>query len=437
MSGREHPSANPPPNTPPNTPPSNSEVSGKADFSRIRYAQCWEDADILLDALELEPHHHCLSIASAGDNTLSMLSRGPARVVALDLNPAQLACLALRVAAYRTLDHTALLELLGVEPSARRPSLYRECRPLLAPEAQTFWDAHPETIRTGFGVAGKFERYLRLFGRWILPLLQSPRARHGLWTPRARAERIKFYERHWDHWWWRIVFRFFFSRRIMGKLGRDPAFFAYVEGNVGQRLLDRTHHALTELDPTANPYLQWIVLGRYQTALPHALRVENFSAIRAHLDRLEWHCTSIEAYLDANPQARFHRYNLSDIFEYMSIPNYHALLARLLTHSEPRARLVYWNMMVPRRRPESMANRLEPRLERSRTLSRKDKAFFYSDFVIEEQIDGKTGTPTGVETSDSISEEAGEADAPLDKNTASVSTTRPPEPAPQMKLRRP
>ena len=36
------------------------------------YAQCWEDADVLLDALDIRPGHVCLSIASGGDNALAM-----------------------------------------------------------------------------------------------------------------------------------------------------------------------------------------------------------------------------------------------------------------------------------------------------------------------------------------------------------------------------
>ncbi|MCP4042805.1 MAG: DUF3419 family protein, partial [Gammaproteobacteria bacterium] len=82
-----------------------SEIESRADFSRIRYAQCWEDADILIQGLDIQPGDTCLSIASAGDNALAMLARNPQRVIALDLNPAQTACLELRVAAYRELQH--------------------------------------------------------------------------------------------------------------------------------------------------------------------------------------------------------------------------------------------------------------------------------------------------------------------------------------------
>ena len=73
-------------------PPARSEAAVAADFtSLLRYAQCWEDADILLDALGVQPREICVSIASAGDNSLSLLTRSPARVIAVDLNPAQMA----------------------------------------------------------------------------------------------------------------------------------------------------------------------------------------------------------------------------------------------------------------------------------------------------------------------------------------------------------
>ena len=66
-----------------------SEAAARADFSQIRYAQCWEDADVLLEALDIEPGEVCLSIGSAGDNTLALLTRQPERVIAIDLNPVQ------------------------------------------------------------------------------------------------------------------------------------------------------------------------------------------------------------------------------------------------------------------------------------------------------------------------------------------------------------
>ncbi|MES2569386.1 MAG: DUF3419 family protein, partial [Verrucomicrobiota bacterium] len=275
----------------------NSEAAHHADFSRIRYAQVWEDADILLDALDIQPGDTCLSIASAGDNAIAMLTRSPARVIAIDLNPAQLACLELRLAAYRNLDHSQLLELVGSRESTRRIALYRQCRPSLSRTAAEFWDRNHELINNGIGSAGKFERYFAFFRNKILPLIHSRKRVESLLQGGPLKRRRAFYETEWNTWRWRFLFKIFFSRAVMGRMGRDPSFFRYVEGSVGERILSRTRYALTELDPAQNPYLQWILTGEHTTALPCALRAENFDLIRANLDRLEWHCQSAEALL--------------------------------------------------------------------------------------------------------------------------------------------
>jgi S-adenosylmethionine-diacylglycerol 3-amino-3-carboxypropyl transferase len=361
-----------------------SEAASHADFSAIRYAQCWEDADILMAGLAIQPGDTCLSIASAGDNSLAMLAKGAGRVVALDLNPAQLACLELRVAAYRELSHPELLELIGSQPSTRRSELYRRCRPLLGSGARAFWDTHADEVAAGIGGAGKFERYFALFRQRIMPLVHSRNTIERLLAGGDPATRERFYDNDWDIWRWRLLFRLFFSRFVMGQLGRDPSFFRYVEGSVADRILARTRHALTVLNPADNPYLQWILTGRHTGALPYALRPENFELIRDNLERLEWHCLPLEEFLEREGAATIDRFNLSDIFEYMSEENYRQLLARLARAGRSGGRLAYWNMLAPRSRPETMAGQLRPLAAEAQRLFQQDKAFFYSAFVLEE-----------------------------------------------------
>jgi S-adenosylmethionine-diacylglycerol 3-amino-3-carboxypropyl transferase len=360
-----------------------SEIAAKASFTGIRYAQCWEDAGILVEALDVQPGKIYLSIASAGDNTLALLSRSPARVIALDLSRAQLACLELRVAAYRTLTHPELLRLIGSHPGDDRIALYRRCRPLLSEEVRGFWDAHSLAIAHGIGGAGKFERFFDRFRNLILPLVHPRRRVRQLLRGGTFAERLAFYTGQWDTFRWQALFRIFFSRFVMGRLGRDPSFFAYVKGSVADRILERTRYALTVLDPAANPYLQWILTGRHPTALPFALRPENFEPIRANLDRLEWQAASVEDFLDRREPRSIDGYNLSDLFEYMSEENYHRLLGKLIACGRPGGRLAYWNMLVPRSRPESMAGQLHPLTELAQRLFEQDRAFFYSRFVVE------------------------------------------------------
>jgi S-adenosylmethionine-diacylglycerol 3-amino-3-carboxypropyl transferase len=360
------------------------EAAQHADFSHIRYAQCWEDADVLVEGLRLAPGAVCLSIASAGDNTLALLTRRPGKVVALDLNPAQLACLELRVAAYRELQHEQLLQLVGSRPSPERIALYARCRRHLSPAVRTFWDARLSEVSRGIGHAGKFERYFETFRRRILPLIHSRREIAKLLEERPVAGRFEFYDGLWNSWRWRLLFRIFFSRWVMGRCGRDPSFFRYVEGSVSERILRRAEHALTRLNPAQNPYLTWILNGTHRQSLPLALRPEHFDTIRANLDRLEWRCQSLEEFLDTTDRAAFDAFNLSDVFEYMSVEHYEAVLTRLTDAARAGARLVYWNTLVDRHRPESLAHRLRSLTELSRQLHAQDQAFFYCALVVEE-----------------------------------------------------
>jgi len=326
----------------------------------------------------------CLSIASAGDNALALLTRSPARVIAIDLSDAQLAALELRVAAYRVLQHHELLELVGSRQSTRRAALYARCRIALSDNARTFWDARSQAIAAGVGSAGKFERYFAIFRTRVMPLIHRPSVVRVLLEPRDRAGREQFYESRWNTWRWRLLFRVFFSRTVMGRLGRDPEFFRYVDTDVASSILARTRHALTELAPSDNPYLHWILTGTHGDALPCALRAEHFDIIRANLDRLEWRRQSIEDCLEQLDGRTIDRLNLSDMFEYMSAENYERVLARAVAAARPGARLAYWNMLAPRRRPESMAAQLVPQADLAARLHRADRAFFYSAFVVEE-----------------------------------------------------
>ncbi len=359
-----------------------SEAAAGADFTILRYAQVWEDADILLEALDIQPGDECLSIASAGDNALAMLAKGPRKVVALDLNPSQLACLELRAAAFRHLEYREILELTGSAPSGRRAKLYAAVRAALPPETRAFWDARPEAISKGIGQAGKFENYFRLFRDRVMPLVHSRRTIQRLLEPRELEDRRRFYDERWNTWRWRALFQLFFSRAAMGALGRDPSFFRYVEGSVAEKILARAKHALTELDPHANPYLQWILTGRHQTALPFYLREENVPRIRENLDRLEWRLAPLEDFLSHYPAGCLSKFNLSDIFEYLSAENTRALLGRIADSARPGARLAYWNMLAPRRAADS--SRFQPLGELAEKLFLRDKAFFYSAFVVEE-----------------------------------------------------
>ena len=108
------------------------------------------------------------------------------------------------------------------------------------------------------------------------------------------------------------------------------------------------------------------------------------SIVRTILRDTDWNCVRRRVALDEVPEVKFDAFNLSDIFEYMSLENTEALLRTLASRGERGARLVYWNMLAPRSRPETLAKQLKPLPNIADGLFSQDKAFFYSRLVVEE-----------------------------------------------------
>ncbi len=358
-------------------------IDERTSFDFIRYANCWEDADILCEALAAGPGKRILSIASAGDNVLALLATG-AEVVAADLSRAQLACLELRCAAFRRLDYDELLAFLGLRPAEMRLETFDRIKRELTSSSLAFWEQHRAEIASGIVHAGKFENYFRVFRTWVLPLIHTRRTVVRLLEPKTLDERKAFWETTWNNRRWRILFRLFFGKTVMGKLGRDPEFFRYVEGSVADRIFERAKYALTILPTHDNPYLEYIAQGNFTRALPRYLRQENFAAIREGLDRLTIQHGLIEEAGVLHKSNGFDAFNLSDIFEYVDVAKAEAMYGTFLSVARPGARLAYWNTLVPRSCPASFRDRVEPLDDLSRDIFARDRAFFYCHFQVDE-----------------------------------------------------
>lgn len=346
------------------------------DARRLRYGSVWEDADVLCRALApVGAGGRLLSIASAGDNVLALLTLDPARVVACDLSQAQLCALELRRAAFARLDYPDLLAFLGVTPSGARRLYYRALP--LDKSVRAFWDGRLGWIERGALHAGKLERYLRIFGRMVLPLLHRRATRLALLEERSPSEQRAFYRQRWDSWAWRCLFLTFFSRRVLGTAGRDPALLRHVKVGVGRRLLARARRGLADIPTWDNPYLTYILTGNYRArALPRYLRPEHYQTIRARLDRVE----PVLGPIQETGRGPFDGFNLSDLFEYLSPAAHASCYTKLVEQARPGARLAYWNLLA-NRGPVGRVRRLR---EEARALHRVDRAWFYQAFQLDE-----------------------------------------------------
>ena len=147
--------------------------------------------------------------------------------------------------------------------------------------------------------------------------------------------------------------------------------------------IDPLRIALRRLDVE---FPEAILTGNFRHTLPLYLRPEVFAGLKRNLDRLTLFAGPIDEAARVHHRQGFDGFNLSDIFEYMTPQTFAAVYGGILDAANPGARLVYWNMMAPRRVPTVHASRVRLMVEAEARGGAADKAFFYSDFVVEEVL---------------------------------------------------
>ena len=351
--------------------------------TRLNYAQCWEDTRMLTRALKPRAGARILSIASAGDNGIALALLG-AEVDAVDVSEAQLALCALKLAGGHV-SYADFRVLLGLEDGADPLRVYRHVRPHLPEFAQRYWNAHPEMLTAGVLGQGRFESYLSLFGQRILPLIHRRHITQRWFELDGRAEREQFWDR-WNNWRWRALFRVFFGQRVMAARGRSKEQFAHVTGSISDLLMARNKRVLIELDPKDNGYLQWILAGRYLSvsSAPAYLQPEGHAALVDVAERMHLIHTDLNSHMATVSDGTYAGFNLSDVPEYLSPSLTEGLLTEVARTGHSGARIAYWNLFVPRWRPESLADRLDRCTEEAEQLFETDRCPFYGAFQVEE-----------------------------------------------------
>lgn len=351
---------------------------------RISYSQCWEDDRILTEALNIGAEDDVLSIAAAGDNVIALALAGARSVTAIDLSMPELALTELKLAGGH-LDYDDYLRLLGFLKSRSRLALYRKIRHELSETSRGYWDKNGEQITNGVARCGRLECFFAYFRRFILPLIHSRRTIRSFIELDDMQAQSDFYDRHWNTFRWRCLFKIFFSQRLIALLGRDPAQFAHVEGPVAEVFLKRCERAFTEIPIRDNPYLEWILTGTYRDvgmARPY-LSPEGHGQLTGLRERISLLHAELEQHLPEVGKNRYSAFNYSDLFEYVSSEQHEILLKLSVDSARPGARIAYWNLLVPRCRPERLADRLARCEAQGEALLRRDRAPFYGGFQVE------------------------------------------------------
>jgi S-adenosylmethionine-diacylglycerol 3-amino-3-carboxypropyl transferase len=361
------------------TPKINSVLSE----SLIRYSQVWEDNLVLCTGLDIQENDNVLSIASAGCNALSLLLAGAKQVVAVDLNPAQIALVHLKKQAITHCTHEEYRTLMGVDQAEDPIHRYRSIREHLDLTTKEFWDANEELLKVGIIHVGKLDRYFKVFQQQFIQKMVPKEELEKYLHSACLEEQSLFFERYFSHPKFIEAFKHYTSTEMVASSGRDPAQFAFVtQKDTGTYFYDRFRFVCTQIPARTNFYLHYLLSGSYKFIAPPQYRSTEFTLLKNRIHRLEIRHEGIVDTINHFPNGYFSKANLSDLFEYLSPKDTQSLIQTLIEGMSTKSRLAYWNLLVDRSASSTLP--ITEYKEKATALHKKDRCFFYSRFIIEE-----------------------------------------------------
>ncbi len=353
-------------------------------FKGVLYSKCWEDPQIDREAFTIQKNDVVFSITSGGCNLLSFLIDDPESVIALDLNPNQNHLLELKMAAFRNLQYTDLLEFLGVRKCNNREEKYESLKTDLTESARNYWDKNPKQLERGIIHCGRYEDYMGLLRNCLRLIVSKKNISQFFETDDTEARKILF-EKEWNNRRWKIFTKVLLSRRTMSLLF-DKAFFKYLETDLsfGEHFAEKVRKALTQLPIKENYFLRYILLGNYdEKYLPPYLRRENFELIRSRLHRIRIVTNSCYTFLKQQPDDSITKFNFTNVFEWISGEAFTELLEQTIRVAKDGSVITYRNLLVPREHPEALSGSIISNKELAGRLHSKDLSFIYDNYIIE------------------------------------------------------
>lgn len=304
-------------------------------FENLNFSSSNEDGASEITALGGANRIVC--ITGSGTRPLDLLHTDASEVVALDVNPAQNALLALKLAAIEHLEHGEYLAFLGITEGPRN-ALYTRLRVSLSPDMADHWDQRRSLIEKGVWYAGKWEkilawnaRLLRLFrGSSVDALMTAPSIEDQarIWRDCFSDLRLRrAIEMLGRRWVWRYILR-----EPGGAFLPDPK-------AVGDRLAAAFEEAAAQFLFRDSDFATLIFKGALnpQGGLPVHMRPDHYDRTRAGSRRIRIVETHLSRLHDAGLKG-IDGFSLSDFGSYTNATDYATCWRGVVDVSAPGAR---------------------------------------------------------------------------------------------------
>lgn len=325
-------------------------------FSGLVYPQIWEDPEVDMAALELGPGKRIATIASGGCNVMNYLAADPEEIIAVDLNPAHIALLELKLTAARHLPtHESFFRFFGLADEKENTARYdRFVRDHLPADARAYWEKRGLTGRRQISIFTRNIYRYGLLGRFIgLSHLmaraygKNPRlmlTAHGL-----DEQRRLFEEQLAPVFDSRLVRLLCKTPLSLFGLGIPPAQFSYLAADAGGDLAGLLRQRLERLAcdfPMEDNYFAWQAFGRGydregRRAVPPYLTAGAYDRVRANVDHVTALQASMTDMLAGLPPDSLDGYVLLDAQDWMTPAQMAALWVEITRTARSGARVIF------------------------------------------------------------------------------------------------
>ncbi|MDQ0454776.1 DUF3419 family protein [Rhizobium paknamense] len=374
-------------------------------FSGLVYPQIWEDPEVDMQAMELKPGHRIVTIGSGGCNMLAYLSRSPASIDVVDLNPHHIALNRMKLTAFRTLPgHLTVTRFLAEEQQADNSALFdQHIAPHLDAGTRAYWNGRSLTGRRRISVFTRNFYRTGLLGRFIAVSHLLARLHGvdltGLAEAKSLREQRQFFDERIAPLFEKPLIRWLTNRKssLFG-LGIPPQQYdelasVSASGTIAPVLKERLEKLACHF-PMRENYFAWQAFARrypraHEGALPDYLKPDYYHAIRDNAERVSVHHASFTELLAGKDAASIDRFVLLDAQDWMTDRQLNDLWTEISRTAAPGARVIFRTAAEK----SVIEGRLSPAIdaqwtylaEPSAALHLQDRSAIYGGFHIYEK----------------------------------------------------
>jgi len=280
-------------------------------LGNLVYNTCWEDPRCDRALLHIGAGSRVAMITSAGCNALDYLLDNPAEIHCVDMNPRQNALLELKMAFFKSVDHSTLFDCFGTGGSPNNRVIYYDGGVQAQLEkgsfARRYWDRNIDYfsgkgLRPSFYWHGTSGTFAWLIRQWFKTQPEAMRITHQLFESETLEEQQQWYARLEPRFLNRFLRWAFKQHVVQSMLGvpqsqQQLAAERFSEGMAGY-MRHCLRHVFMHQSIRDNYFWRLYFFGRYlPDCCPNYLRSEHFDTLNERINRIKTHTCSLNDFL--------------------------------------------------------------------------------------------------------------------------------------------